>query len=488
MRYLPTFTLALFSTSALYLGPASADASIDELRARLEKAEKQNLILKAEKIEKENLTIKAEALEAENAALQKENKFIKSQPASTQKTEIPKPHYVDQPRPLTKSTQNKDTTKANEQQEKFDKVDRELTSIPKDDKRRDLQAVSKVAFDPNPVDKWDGAYIGINAGYNVGTNQSSYSSAFGPSEYVGRQWTNPGPGAFPPITYAVNNGPAVYLVNSAAASLNNAVSGEQSGFVAGGQVGYNKLVNKKLVLGLEADFMGTAINGFHEGYGLGSSSNSYSSLAKFYYGGGYFNGAEGRQFANNSIGSTAVNAGVNWMGTVRGRFGYLITPDVLLYTTGGLTYGNVYAKVSQMAISALSVRSLDVPGDPAGDPAAQAVRVAVQPGNGSSVFMGNSSLNKTLVGWNLGGGMEWSFEKNWSLKAEAIYWNLGTVNVATSTFGSTPVPPPQAPGNYTSNASFTSGQTSVNYQGIIARAGLNYHFRSAVPPALVAKY
>lgn len=335
---------------------------------------------------------------------------------------------------------------------------------------------------------WQGAYTGINAGYGFGTNENSTSTSYGPNQFVGNSWTDPGPGAFPPVTNAVNNGPGFYLVNSAAASLNNIISGEQSGFVAGGQIGYNMLVNKKIVAGIETDFMGSGINGSHNGYGAGASANGFASLPKKYYGGGYFNGAEGRQFANSAIGSTSVNAGVNWLGTVRARLGYLITPDILLYGTGGLTYGNVYAKASQLAFNRLSVTSLDVPGDPTGDPASQTTRIAVQPGSGSSVFMGNSSLNKTLVGWNLGGGLEWAFEKNWSLKAEALYWNMGSVKLTSYTLGSAPLPPAQAPGSYTSTPSLTSSQVSVNYQGIIARAGLNYHFKSEAVPTLVAKY
>lgn len=336
---------------------------------------------------------------------------------------------------------------------------------------------------------WDGAYIGINAGYDVGTNANSTSTAYGPNQYVGNQWTDPGGGVVGggPVN-AVNNGASVYLVNSAATSLNNIISGTQSGFIAGGQVGYNKLMNKRTLIGIEADFMGTGINGLHNGYGLGSSANGYGSLAEYYIGGCgtcNFYGAEGRQYANSAIGTTAVNAGVNWLGTVRGRVGYLLTPELLLYGTGGLTYGNVYAKASQMALSNLSVTSLDVPSN---NPGIVAPRSAVQPGGSSSVFMGSSSLNKILVGWNIGGGMEWAFEKSWSLKAEALYWNMGSVSLANTTYGKAPLPPAQAPGSYGSTPSITNGQISVNYQGIIARAGLNYHFRPEATPTLVAKY
>jgi outer membrane immunogenic protein len=36
-----------------------------------------------------------------------------------------------------------------------------------------------------------------------------------------------------------------------------------------------------------------------------------------------------------------------------------------------------------------------------------------------------------LSGWTAGGGLEWMFMQNWSLKAEALYWDLGRMNVET---------------------------------------------------------
>ena len=43
-----------------------------------------------------------------------------------------------------------------------------------------------------------------------------------------------------------------------------------------------------------------------------------------------------------------------------------------------------------------------------------------------------ATSRQTLVGWNVGGGLEWMFMPNWSLKAEAIYWNMGNMTVPTA--------------------------------------------------------
>ena len=43
---------------------------------------------------------------------------------------------------------------------------------------------------------------------------------------------------------------------------------------------------------------------------------------------------------------TNMQAGLDWIGTVRGRVGYLVTPTILLFGTGGFAYGNTWANVS----------------------------------------------------------------------------------------------------------------------------------------------
>lgn len=44
MRYLPTLTFVLLSSTAFVVGPVKAEASLDELKARLDKAQKENLL------------------------------------------------------------------------------------------------------------------------------------------------------------------------------------------------------------------------------------------------------------------------------------------------------------------------------------------------------------------------------------------------------------------------------------------------------------
>jgi outer membrane immunogenic protein len=84
------------------------------------------------------------------------------------------------------------------------------------------------------------------------------------------------------------------------------------------------------------------------------------------------------------------------------------------------------------------------------------------------------------VGWTAGGGIEWMLAQNWSVKAEYLYYDLGSVQTssgATSRFHTGP--------DYLVWTNQTSAQTRFN--GNIVRAGVNYHFNFASMP-VVAKF
>lgn len=213
MRYLPTLTFVLLSSTAFVVGPAKAESSLDELKARLDKAQKENLLLKAEKVEKENILIKTAALEAENAAIKNEMKPLKKISNSSEKVDNTNNKLTGEMHAKSLEGSRSQKEQSAGQSKTFKEVDEALASIPKGDQRRELAAISKAAFDPNPVNKWESFYAGINLGYNFGTNENSSSSAYGPNQYVGRQWTDPGPvvGAGP--YNPVNNGASVYLGN-----------------------------------------------------------------------------------------------------------------------------------------------------------------------------------------------------------------------------------------------------------------------------------
>jgi outer membrane immunogenic protein len=299
---------------------------------------------------------------------------------------------------------------------------------------------------PPPPPMWTGFYAGLNAGYGFGTNSQTNSA------YV--QYGSVNHTLFGVTTTNPMNGGALGT---------NTFAMTQSGFIGGGQIGYNYQWGSNFVIGIEADIQGTGIRGRSNSVGIAGASGPYDFGT----------------YTQSGPAAQTINAGVDWMGTVRGRLGYLVTPTLLTYATGGLTYGGVYANA-----------------------AATSIQNGVATNNfgwqyaSSQTFIGGGQRSSTLVGWNVGGGLEWLFMPNWSLKAEAIYWNMGNMNVGTAAFANgAAFSLASGPGfanfftpNYTLNSSQIVGGSRVNYQGVIARMGVNYHFNWGSAAPIVAKY
>jgi outer membrane immunogenic protein len=283
---------------------------------------------------------------------------------------------------------------------------------------------------PPPAPMWTGFYAGLNAGYNFGTNSNAYS------QNLGQPW------------FSKTTGELVFN-NSTALSMDMAKPNNQSGFIGGGQIGYNYQWGNNFVVGFETDFQGTTTNGRSSGIGAAIAPVNSTNQGIL-------------DFSSSSLGGTTVQAGVNWLGTVRGRAGYLFMPTLLVYGTGGLTYGNVYANVHQTALET------------------QGVNLAGDIGTVYANWYGQGQQSQTRTGWNAGGGFEWMFMPNWSVKGEALYWDLGRINVQTASLGL------QQGGGELPNTGW--GRTSVSYSGVIARAGINYHFNFGGSAPVIAKY
>src|SRR5690242_10960471 len=134
---------------------------------------------------------------------------------------------------------------------------------------------------------WTGFYIGGNIGYGWGDGDVDF---------------NPLPDA---ATFGFLN----------PRTLNT----DPSGVIGGGQIGFNWQWNKWLVLGVEADFQGTDIEGDERD----------------------------EAFAGFNVVPTdpdrlrAAHARMQYFGTARGRLGIAPICRLLIYGTGGLAYGNV---------------------------------------------------------------------------------------------------------------------------------------------------
>ncbi|MGC1861293.1 MAG: porin family protein, partial [Methylocystis sp.] len=281
------------------------------------------------------------------------------------------------------------------------------------------KAPPPVYIPPPPM--WTGFYAGLNAGFGWGTSSNTYTAGVPVWDGFVDEYSG---------AYGVWGSTA--LANTATANIN------QSGFIGGGQIGYNYQWGPQFVVGLEADIQGASISG--AGTSTGASVDSDASYNP----------------NRVAVGGNDIHAGINWMGTVAGRVGYLFTPTLLVYARGGLAYGGVHANVTS-----------SLQGYAWGDP-------ADYPFSGT----GTGYASNTLVGWHIGGGLEWMFMPNWSLKTEAFYYDLGSLSVGAPVFA--PVPGYSGMGNITT--------TRVQFNGVVARVGVNYHFNWGAPAPVVAKY
>ena len=181
----------------------------------------------------------------------------------------------------------------------------------------------------------------------------------------------------------------------------------QSGAIGGLQAGYN-WQSSSWVTGVEADF------------DYSSASRSWPTAACCSVG---------------ALGATTnISRRLDALATLRARFGFAADRS-LFYVTGGVAVGE----------SALGY-------------AAAATNVL---GNVGSAF---SSTTVWQAGWTLGGGIEYAPWQHWSVKAEYLYFDLGS----QSTMIASNVP--AIPGE-----SWTATATVKN-NGQVVRAGVNYKF------------
>lgn len=218
---------------------------------------------------------------------------------------------------------------------------------------------------------------------------------------------------FPGAGWTINGSPtaAPWLIDNGSPKLRS------SGALGGVQAGFN-VQNANWVWGVEADISAT---------GISASRNT-----------GVLVPPPVTTLADRSLHERDE---LRWLATFRGRLGYA-AQQWLLYITGG-------AAVGERAFS-------------------QNILVEPQPGFNNN----RGATSTTRVGWTAGAGFEYLLSRNWSVKGEYLYVDLGKVSVFSDS--------DTAPGfGLTIN---TSSHLTLH----TARVGLNYKFDWAQP--VVAKY
>lgn len=262
---------------------------------------------------------------------------------------------------------------------------------------------TKTSIIVDPVYNWTGFYAGLNAGY--GWSSSSFNLTG--DNIAGQKWIDG-------------------LIGNPNRSFDN------SGFVGGGQIGYNWQINQRWVAGVETDINFADVRG----------RNSIPEVTG--------------TFANTSFDT---DRRLEWFGTLRGRLGVSPLDRLLIYATGGLAYGKVTSGANYVNGSGILLFG------------------GVQPdGSGVICNVGTCIVgggSRVAAGWTIGGGLEWAVANNWSVKAEYLYMNLGN-----QTIHSINTPPP---------GGLTAGSIATRFSDAeynIVRVGMNYKFGGPV----VAKY
>jgi outer membrane immunogenic protein len=232
-----------------------------------------------------------------------------------------------------------------------------------------------------PAQEWTGLYAGINGG-----------------AFLARNATND--------TTTVPN--AAFPVFGADSFSHVAVAA-----LLGAQVGWNWRIASSWVLGAEADWQ----------WGRRTDSACVSECLP--------TGVPGLLLGLND------EQTMKWLGTARGRFGWVAPNGSLWYATGGAAWGRVDETLSLIATPTFL--------------AAGAANAA--------------SFSHDRAGWTAGAGVEMPLWDKLSVKAEYLYVNLGTV---TDSFTSA-LDPIQLP----ATSQTTSSSSSIREH--IFRLGLNYH-------------
>ena|SRR5579871_893298 len=242
---------------------------------------------------------------------------------------------------------------------------------------------------------WTGFYIGVNGGGSAGRSSTDVVFTPTPPSLVG-----PGPFALGSVSH--------YMV----------------GALGGIQAGYNWQTNAA-VAGLEADIQATGQKGGAQlPFVLPVSLNNCNAPCL-------------PQPPTPTMGAVGFAQQLRWFGTARVRLGFTPADRWLVYTTGGLAYG----EINTDATVTVAAHAETAP-----------------------------SFSRTKAGWVVGGGIEAALGSGWTGKVEYLHLDLGSVS-----------------GNFTATKVFPFIGTFLATSRVtdeIMRVGVNYRFGGPV----VTKY
>ena len=273
------------------------------------------------------------------------------------------------------------------------------------------QVVRAPVYAPNG---WSGFYIGAHAGYGWGHDPFN-DTFFGVV----------GPGVGTPPTSVGFPGATLPGINS-------------RGFVGGAQFGYNQQWGA-WVGGLEIDISGANIKGSTAATATGQPPGVIITS---------FPAGTTTVLFDNITNSAAQSENFKLLGSARARIGWLVSPGLLLYGTGGLGWTRVDQSISETII--------------------HTTPASIVPAS-TSIITASASGSNWEFGWVAGGGGEIKITDNWLFRVEYLHYDFGN---GPSAFGaSTTTPAPLGPATVTTT-SLQGGHLTVD----VVRAGLSLRF------------
>ena len=256
---------------------------------------------------------------------------------------------------------------------------------------------------------WTGFYLGVNAGGSIGIDSTRQTAAFS-STALGANGLLDSAGRYSP-----------------------------TGWVGGGQIGYNIQVSS-FVFGLEADWQRTWEKDHR------SSCTPPAAIAFFGAGANGFGYCLSGEQKISNVGTARARAGIDRHGA-------------LWYVTGGLAWGTV----KETDAFAGSANTTIFP-------------AALQPG---PFLPGAAAFSAHRTGWTVGAGVETMLFGGWSAKLEYLYVDLGSIS------NTLPIAINPAFGPAFTTGGAASATSTSRVRDNIVRLGLNYRFGG---DALFAKY
>jgi outer membrane immunogenic protein len=249
---------------------------------------------------------------------------------------------------------------------------------------------------------WSGLYLGAHGGYAWGEHE-------GTGTYTDPTWAPCATGC--------------KVLDPEKGSI------DLEGGLGGGQIGFN-LQRGAFVFGLEGDASWLGADG--EGTFISDYDNAN----------GTNQGGDGTTDYTWNI-----KTEMEWLATLRGRVGVLVSPRLLVYGTGGIAWAGLS---SDETVTGFAPQGFNPP---------------------QTTVLASSS--ETATGWVAGAGAEWAFAPNWSLKSE---WQHIQFDDLDTKFVGTAYPGAINEIKGYANDSFP-GSLSVD----VIKVGVNYRFGEPAP-------